>query len=126
MKNLLRNWLGINEDVQAIAADMHMVHEHGQNTALQVFELFHAMPFASAAISMTAKDAAMLTNPDDIQANSLIAILMGILLNARQGKSVMEVTGELSPSVRAMLEKRGFKVEDTEGTGGKTTHILWI
>ena len=125
MKNTLRNWLGINEDVEAIAKDMHMVHDHSQSIALQVFELFHAMPFASAAISMTAKDAAMLTAPDGIQANSLTAILMGILLNARQGKSVMEVTGELPTSVRATLEKRGFKVEDTEGTGGKTTHILW-
>jgi hypothetical protein len=126
MKNIFRSWLGINEDVQAIAADMHMVHEHGQSIALQVFELFHAMPFASAAISMTAKDAAMLTSPDGIQANSLTAILMGILLNARQGKSVMEVTGELPASVRATLEKRGFRVEDTEGTGGKVTHILWV
>lgn len=125
MKNIFRNWLGINEDVRAIAADMHMVHEHGQSTALQVFELFHAMPFASAAISMTAKDAAMLTSPEGIQANSLTAILMGILLNARQGKSVMEVTGDLSPKVREILEKRGFKIEDTEGTGGKTIHILW-
>lgn len=126
MKNIFRNWLGINEDVQAIAADMNMLHEHGQSTSLQVFELFHAMPFASAAIGMTAKDAAMLTAPDGIQANSLTAILMGILLNARQGKSVMEVAGVLSEPVRATLEKRGFKVEDTEGTGGKTTHILWV
>ena len=125
MKNILRNWLGINEDVHAIASDMNMLHEHGQNTALQVFELFHAMPFASAAISMTAKDAAMLTSPDGIQANSLTAMLMGILLNARQGRSLMEVTGELSADVRTALEKRGFKIEDTEGTGGKVTHILW-
>lgn len=125
MKNKFRNWLGINEDVQAIAADMNMLHERGQSTALQVFELFHAMPFASAAISMTAKDAAMLTSPDGIQANSLTAILMGILLNARQGNSVMEVHGELSENVRNTLIKRGFKVEDTEGTAGKTTHILW-
>lgn len=125
MKNFLRKWLGINEDMEAIAADMHMVHDQGQSTALQVFELFHAMPFASAAISITAKDAAMLTSPEGIQANSLIAILMGILLNARQGKSLMEVTGTLPDTVRATLEKRGFKVEDTEGTGGKVTHILW-
>lgn len=125
MKNIFRNWLGINEDVQAIAADMNMLHERGQATALQVFELFHAMPFASAAISMTAKDAAMLTSPEGIQANSLTAILMGILLNARQGNSVMQVTGELSEKVRTVLEKRGFKIENTEGTGGKVTHILW-
>lgn len=125
MKNLLRKWLGINEDVHAIASDMNMLHERNQATALQVFELFHAMPFASAAISLTAKDAAMLTSPDGIQANSLTAMLMGILLNARQGNSVMQVTGELSPAVRQTLERRGFKVEDTEGTGGKTTHILW-
>jgi hypothetical protein len=125
MKNVFRKWLGINEDVEAIAADMNMLHERGQSTALQVFELFHAMPFASAAIGMTAKDAAMLTAPDGIQANSLTAILMGILLNARQGNSVMQVVGELSDTVRATLEKRGFKVEDTEGTGGKVTHILW-
>lgn len=125
MKNILRNWLGINEDVQAIAADMNMLHEHGQSTAFQVFELFHAMPFASAAISMTAKDAAMLTSPDGIQANSLTAMLMGILLNARQGHSLMQVTGELSDEVRTALTKRGFRIEDTEGTGGKVTHILW-
>ena len=126
MKNIFRDWLGINEDVKAIAADMNMVHEHGQSLALQVFELFHAMPFASAAIGMTAKDAAMLTTPDGIQGNSLTAILMGILLNARQGKSVMQVSGELPETVRKILTQRGFKVEDTVGTGGTATHILWV
>jgi hypothetical protein len=126
MKNVFRNWLGINEDVQAIASDMNMLHDRNQSTALQVFELFHAMPFASAAIGLTAKDAAMLTSPDGIQANSLTAILMGILLHARQGNSVMQVTGELSEHVREVLTKRGFKIEDTEGTGGKVTHILWV
>lgn len=125
MKNIFRNWLGLNEDVQAIASDMNMLHERQQATALQVFELFHAMPFASAAISLTAKDAAMLTSPEGIQANSLTAILMGILLHARQGQSLMQVTGELPEKVRDILVKRGFKVEDTEGTGGKVTHILW-
>ena len=29
MKNIFRNWLGINEDVKAIAADMHMVPASG-------------------------------------------------------------------------------------------------
>ena len=125
MKNIFRNWLGLNEDVQAIASDMNMLDERQQATALQVFELFHAMPFASAAISLTAKDAAMLTSPEGIQANSLTAILMGILLHARQGQSLMQVTGELPEKVRNILVKRGFKVEDTEGTGGKVTHILW-
>lgn len=125
MKNFFRKWLGINEDVEAIASDMNMLHDRGQATAMQVFELFHAMPFASAAISLTAKDAAMLTSPEGIQANSLTAMLMGVLLNARQGNSVMQVTGEISPKVREILEKRGFKIEDTEGTGGKVTHILW-
>lgn len=125
MKNIFRNWLGLNEDVQAIASDMNMLHERQQATALQVFELFHAMPFASAAISLTAKDAAMLTSPEGIQANSLTAILMGILLHARQGQSLMQVTGELPEKVRDILVKRGFKIEDTEGTGGKVTHILW-
>ena len=125
MKNLLRKWLGINEDVQAIAADMNMLHEHGQNTALQVFELFHAMPFSGLAATLSAQEAAALTSPHGIQANSLPALLMGVLLNARQGRSLMEVHGELDPNVRTVFEKRGFKVEDTEGTGGKTTHILW-
>jgi hypothetical protein len=125
MKNFFRAWLGINEDMQAIAGDMNMLHERTQSTALQVFELFHAMPFTAAVSSITAKDAAMLTSPDGIQANSLIAILMGILLNARQGHSVMEVNGELSDAVRKSLTNRGFKVEDTEGTGGTVTHILW-
>jgi hypothetical protein len=37
----------------------------------------------------------------------------------------MQVTGELLQDVRDVLVKRGFKVEDTEGTGGKVTHILW-
>jgi hypothetical protein len=125
MKNIFRNWLGINEDVQHIAADMNMLLERHESTALQVFELFHAMPFAAGAISLTAKDAARLTQPNGIQANSLTAILMGILLHARQGQSLMQVTGILSDDVREALTKRGFKVEDTEGTGGKTTHILW-
>jgi hypothetical protein len=125
MKHIFRNWLGINEDVQAIAADMNMLHERSEGTAMQVFELFHAMPFAAGAIGLTAKDAARLTQPNGIQANSLTAMLMGILLNARQGHSLMQVTGTLSDDVREALIKRGFKVEDTEGTGGKTTHILW-
>jgi hypothetical protein len=125
MKNFFRKWLGINEDVQAIAADMNMLHEHGQNTALQVFELFHAMPYAGLTPTINAQEAAALTSPLGIEANSLPAILMGVLLNARQGRSLMEVKGELDPNVRAILIKRGFKVEDTEGTGGKTTHILW-
>jgi len=125
MKNIFRNWLGINEDVHHIAADMNMLHERTEGIALQVFEIFHAMPFAAGAIAMTAKDAAKLTQPNGIQANSLTAILMGILLHARQGQSLMQVTGELPEDVRTALVKRGFRVEDTEGTGGKTIHILW-
>ena len=125
MKNLLRKWLGIEEDVINISADMQMLGERTETTAIQVFELFHAMPYAAAAMSVTAADAAKLTLPAGIQANSLGAVLMGVILNARQGNSQMEVVGTLPDSVRDILIARGFKVEETEGTGGKMTHILW-
>ena len=58
-------------------------------------------------------------------ANDIVPILIGIVLNARQGNSVMEVNGELSQDVRDALTKRGFIIEDSEGQHGKSVHILW-
>lgn len=126
MKNIIRKWLGINDDMQAIAKDMNglgqMLNQHGLNT----YELFHALPFAAGIISMTSNDAARITQPQGIQQNSLPAILTGVALKARQGDSYLEVQGELDQPVRDHLVARGFKVEDSEGTGGKFTHILWL
>jgi hypothetical protein len=124
--NALRNWLGINKDMENISKDMHMLLERIDTTSLNTFELFHALPFASGILSVSAKMAAAITEPGGgIQANSLAAILTGIVLNARQGNSVMEVNGELSQDVRDALTKRGFVIEDSEGQHGKSVHILW-
>lgn len=125
MKNIIRSWLGINDDVIAIAQDMNTLLSRADTTALQLYQVFHALPFVAGVISLTAKDAAALTNPNGIESNSLLSMLLSILMNARQGDSVMEVEGELSDEVREALKKRGFKIEDTEGTAGKTIHITW-
>ena len=124
--NVFRNWLGINKDVENISKDMHMLLERIDTNSLHTFELFHAVPFASGILSLSAKMAAAITEPaGGIQANSLAAILTGIVLNARQGNSVMEVTGELPQDIRDALTKRGFVIEDSEGQHGKSVHILW-
>lgn len=124
--NFFRKWLGINNDMENISKDMHMLLERCDQTSLNTFELFHALPFASGVLSLSAKIAAAITEPaGGIQANSFPAILTGIVLNARQGNSVMEVSGELSQDVRDALTKRGFVIEDSEGQHGKSVHILW-
>jgi hypothetical protein len=125
MKNFLRHWLGINDDIQLIAKDVNTLDERTNAQQRQTFELFHAMPFAKNVLQIDAKDAAAITQPNGIQANSLPALCMGIVLNARQGNSAMEVTGELPEFCRQKLLQRGFKVEDSEGTAGKMTHIIW-
>lgn len=125
MKNFLRKWLGINEDVQAIAADMNSLLDRCNNNALQTYELFHALPFSPLCLGINAKAAAQITAPNGIQANSLTAVLMGIILNARQGHSYLRLDGDLTDEIKHDLLKRGFKVEESEGTAGKAVNILW-
>lgn len=124
--NKIRQWLGIESDIQNISKDMHMLLKRLDNNALNMFELFHGLPFAAGILSLTAANAAKITQPGGgIEANSITAILTGILLNARQGNSVMEVVGELPEEVRKALVNRGFEVQDSESDKGKMTHILW-
>ena len=125
MKNAIRNWLGINDDVKAISQDMLSLIEQQNQSGLNTFELFHALPFAAGIISLDAVSAARMTQPQGIQANSLPALLTGIVLKARQGASQLQVEGVLDQAVRDNLVARGFKVEDTEGSAGTFTHILW-
>jgi hypothetical protein len=125
MKNLLRKWLGINEDMQAVAQDINQLVDLNQAQMRDTFEIFHALPFSAAMVRLTAKDAAMLTEPNGIQANSLPALLAGIVIKARQGESQLEIPGELSQEVRDELVKRGFKVEEYTGTKGAANFIIW-
>ena len=125
MKNLIRAWLGINEDVINISEDMNLLNERTQTQGLQIFNLFHGLPFSAGILYFSAKDAARLTQPNGVQANSLEAILTGILLEARQGASNLQIEGELPTDVRDILTQREFLVEDHEGTDGKSTHIIW-
>ena len=125
MKNVIRNWLGINEDMRNIAADMNTLDERSRQQALHTFELFHALPFVSGTVSLTAPDAAKLTQPHGVQANSLWAVLVGIIIKARQGESQLQVEGELPGDVRDALVKRQFKIEEHTGTGGASTFIIW-
>ena len=78
MKDFIRNWLGINADLQAVAADVNTLLERSDTQARQSYEIFHALPFVAGALMLTAKDAAAITQPHGIQANSLPALLMGI------------------------------------------------
>lgn len=124
--NFFRKRLGINNDMENISKDMHMLLERCDQTSLNLFELFHVIPFSAGILSLTAENAARLTQPGGgIEANSITAILTGILLNARQGNSVMEVNGELSDEVRKALTNRGFEIQDSEGEQGKFVHITW-
>lgn len=125
MKNLIRKWLGINNDIVAISADITTLVQQDQANAMHTYQLFHAMPFAAGALGLTAKTAASLTQPNGIQANSFGALLMGILIEARQGNSQLQLEGEVSEEIRNALTGRGFKVEEHEGSGGKSTFVLW-
>jgi hypothetical protein len=125
MKNFFRNWLGLNEDMKAVANDVNILVERTEQQALRLFEIFHTLPFASGAMMLTAKDAAHMTVPEGIMANELPALLTGIISNARQGHDYFQVDGELRLEVRDSLLRRGFRIEDQEGSGGKSTFILW-
>jgi hypothetical protein len=125
MKNFFRNWLGLNEDMKAVANDVNILVERTEQQALRLFEVFHTLPFASGAMMLTAADAARMTLPEGVLPNELPALLTGVIANARQGNSYFEVDGELRLEVRDALLRRGFKVEDQEGSGGKATFIMW-
>lgn len=125
MKNFIRKWLGINDDMQAISQDITLLHKDAQNTSTQLFGIFHGLPFMSNVLHLQAKDAAAITDPSVIQRNNLPSLLLGVIINARLGQSSFEVTGELTDTVAAQLRNRGFKVEDHEGSGGKSTFIIW-
>ena len=126
MKNFIRTWLGLPEDYTAIAGDINLLHEQIQGLGKQMFELFHLIPFSPAVLKLTAKDAAAFTAPTMIQANTPVALLTGVLMQARQGHSYMPVTGELDEVTKKFLVDRGFRVENFEGTDGHGgLHIIW-
>lgn len=125
MKNFLRKWLGINEDMEAVAQDINQLLKLEQTTSTQLFGVFHALPFMANVLHLRARDAVAMTAPTMIEPNSLPVLLMGVTINARLGQSSFEVSGTVSDEVRAALTFRGFKVEEHEGTGGKSTFIIW-
>lgn len=125
MKHLLRSWLGINDDMQAIAADINLLANRSDDQALSTYKIFHALPFVSGVMTLTAQEAARLTHPNGIQANSPAAIFTGIVMAARQGESQIQISGELPPAARELLILRGFQVEEHEGSDGKSTFIIW-
>lgn len=125
MKQFLRNWLGITEDMIAVAQDVNTLAKDAEKQSQQLFSIFHVLPFTAGIMFMTAKDAAQLVQPTEVAANSLPVILLGIGINARMGQSAFEVSGVLPESVRTTLVERGFKVEEHEGTEKKSTFIIW-
>lgn len=125
MKTFLRNILGINADMQAIANDVNQLAAMSENHMRMIFETFHALPFVNGTMMLQAVDAARLTIPGGVTENSLPALLTGVISKARQGESSLQVEGKLSLEVRDALLRRGFKVTDETGTGGEVTFILW-
>lgn len=125
MKHWIRNWLGINEDFQNAAKDIQNLDGALSRTNEDVFAMFHAMPFGAGIMTMTAVDAAKFFNAST-QGNSLITLLTAILFATRMGQSSLQVTGELPEIIRKQLEKRGFKVEEVQGSNdNKGLFILW-
>lgn len=124
-KKVLRDWLYITNDMQAIATDIHTLDNQSKEIMSKVFEIFHAVPFAAGVNSLSAKDAVRLTQAGGVQANSLTGILMGIVTAARQGESYIRVNGELSNEVRTALSRRGFEFEEQGEGDNKGTFILW-
>jgi hypothetical protein len=125
MKNFIRTWLGLPEDYKAIADDIGMLHNGVQGLGKQMFELFHTLPFTPGILKLTAKDAATFTAATMVQPNTAIALLTGVVMAARQGHSYMPVNGELSDATRKLLEDRGFRVEEFQGTETSSLHIIW-
>lgn len=124
IRNWIRDYLGVTEELQNISKVFDSMGAGLKHVEKTTFELFQAMPYAAAIYPLTAKDAAAITVPQ-IMANSLPALLTGILMNARMGNSAMQIEGELSPEVREALEARGFKVEENQGAKETGLFVLW-
>lgn len=125
MKQFFRKWLGLDDDMKAVAQDITQLHNDQTMTSTQLFGIFQALPWMSNVRFLNAQDAASITGPPMVEPNSLDVLLLGVTINARLGQSSFEVSGAVSDSVRAVLIARGFKVEEHEGTGGKSTFIIW-
>lgn len=125
MKNAIRKWLGVSNLEDVVLNHANQIEAKLGALGLNTYEIFHALPFVSGTMLLTAADAAKLTMPEGVTENSLPALLTGIIAQARQGRSAMQIQGTLPDAVRASLVKRGFKVEDQEGSGGKATFVLW-
>lgn len=125
MKHLIRTWLGISTIEDVVLREANRAEENLQAERLKMYELFHTLPFVGGALSLTAADAAKLTAPEGVPQNGLPALLVGVIGAARQGNSSLEVEGDISQAVADALIRRGFKLETLEGTGGKSTFILW-
>jgi hypothetical protein len=126
MKNWIRNWLGINQDMQYVAQDITKIVKISESLNSDVFGIFHALPFAAGILTMKAKDAASFVNPNVMEPNGLYSVLINILIAARQGHSYMQVEDKMSSFVRKNLEQRGFKIEETNGTNDvKGLFVLW-
>jgi hypothetical protein len=125
-RDFVRNLLGINEDMQAIAADMNNLATSLNKVGQDVFESFHALPFAASILAVSAEAASKMVNVGVGQPNQLLPILTAIVMQARQGNSTLQIHGKLDDIVRAALLKRGFKVEDVQGSNDNTgTFVLW-
>jgi hypothetical protein len=121
----LRIRLGLNEDIQGIGQDIQTLGKSVEKLQQDMFTLFHALPFTAGVLSLTAADAAKFVAPN-IEQNALIPVLTFIVIATRQGQSSLQIIGELDPKVRIQLEKRGFKVEEVQGSGdNKGLFILW-
>jgi len=125
MKNIIRKWLGVAHLEQVVLHQANAAEENLQAQRLQVYEMFHALPFIGGAMVLTAADAVKLTMPEGVPPNGLPALLVGVIAAARQGNSYLQVEGDLSEAVANALTKRGFRLETQEGTAGKSTFILW-
>jgi hypothetical protein len=112
MKDWIRNWLGINQDMQHVAQDITKLVKISESLNSDVFGIFHALPFTAGILTM--------------EPNGLYSVLINILIAARQGHSYMQVEDKMSSFVRKQLEQRGFKIEETVGTNeAKGLFILW-
>lgn len=122
----IRTWLAVNHDMGNVSEDITKLAD-GYNTVNKtIFDMFHALPFAAGILSLTAKDAAKYTNPNVMEQNALLPLLISIVMAMRQGDSSLQINGVLSDDVRKELTFRGFKIEDTTGSNDNTgTFILW-
>lgn len=136
IQGFFRGLLGVNDDMLLVRNDFTKLIEEftklGDNfntINTDLWSVFNGLPFAASIQSMSAADAAALTNPKVIEGNSLLGVLTSILLAARQGHSQLQVFNGLGDEVRKALTKRGFRIEDPVGSekaGGQVaTFITW-